>query len=128
MTTTGRHPGLPGALPGNLSQPKELVSPFALLLLAERPCHGYALAERLKALGFHWEGSGPLYPRLRQLEMAGLVRSNLMSGGSGPLRRMYDLTPTGRAALARYSRSIHALSRTLDRLLSQCTRPESVLH
>ena len=59
--------------PRSLSQPKELIAPFALLLLAERPCHGYALVERLKSFGFDWGGPGPLYNHLRQLESAGLV-------------------------------------------------------
>ena len=111
-----------------LSQPRELVSPFALLLLAEEPCHGYALAKRLKSFGFDWGGLGPLYNHLRQLEATGLVRSTLMPGAAGPLRRMYDLTPAGRDALAQYAPSIDALGRTLDRLLSQCHSHEPILY
>lgn len=114
--------------PRSLSQPKELIAPFALLLLAERPCHGYALVERLKSFGFDWGGPGPLYNHLRQLESAGLVRSTLMPGTAGPLRKMYEPTPAGLATLAPYSRGIDMLGHTVDRLLSQCSAPKSLLH
>lgn len=108
-------------------QPKGLVSPFALVLLAQSPSHGYALAAQLRSFGFDWAGPGPLYNHLRQLEAAGLVRSTLMPGASGPQRRTYELTPQGRAALERYARSIDALGRTLDRVLCKFRKPNASL-
>lgn len=109
----------------DVSQPKEMVSPFALVLLAQSPSHGYALAARLKSFGFDWGGPGPLYNHLRQLESAGLVRSTLKPGHSGPRRRTYEVTPRGRAALERYARSIDALARTLDRVLCEFREPST---
>lgn len=112
-------------LVNDVSQPKEMVSPFALVLLAQSPSHGYALVAQLKSFGFDWGGPGPLYNHLRQLESAGLVRSTLKPGDSGPRRRTYEVTPRGHAALGRYARSIDALARTLDRVLCEFREPST---
>lgn len=101
-----------------LQGPKELVSAFTLLLLADSASHGYALARRLRSLGFEWEGSGPIYNRLRELQRRSSVRSYLTPGDSGPLRRTYALTPMGYAELEAYDESIDVLRHTLVQLLS----------
>lgn len=82
-----------------MGRPRELLAPSLLLLLAESPGHGYELMERLRPLGFDWGGPGPIYRELRSLEDAGLVTSDWFVGQSGPGRRVYEITASGRESL-----------------------------
>jgi PadR family transcriptional regulator, regulatory protein PadR len=78
-----------------------------LLLLSEREGHGYDLLTRLAGLGMEEVDGGGLYRTLRALEAHGLVGSAWGLSERGPARRVYSLTPVGRAHLAR---TIHAMS------------------
>lgn len=76
------------------------MEPFVLVLLARGAVHGYAVVTELARLGIT-NGSvdvGQVYRTLRDLERAGQVRSDWMTG-SGPARREYELTDDGRRAL-----------------------------
>lgn len=75
--------------------PKNFLRPCLLLLLRERPSHGYDLHERLRPLGFNRDDPGRLYRALRSLENDGLVRSVWEKSSSGPDRRTYELTRAG---------------------------------
>lgn len=74
---------------------KMLRPPLLLLLLAEKPGHGYALAERLVDLGLPVPTLGSVYQDLRALERDGLVQSYWSPPASGPLPRVYELTEAG---------------------------------
>src|SRR5262245_65784898 len=72
-----------------------------LLLLAERPTHGYELLERLpELLGEERVDVGNLYRFLRALEQDGVVTSEWSAELPGPAKRTYALTDDGRARLA----------------------------
>lgn len=76
-----------------------------LLLLAvvsNGSAHGYHIARRLaEASGGAVElPEGTLYPALHRLESKGLLASSWAEVG-GRRRRVYELTPAGREALAR---------------------------
>ncbi len=96
------------------SHPRALLRPCLLLLLAERPGHGYDLVERLKPFGFDWGGPGPLYQTLRRLEEAGLVVSAWDASAAGPARRTYELTDEGWEALAGFADGLDRLSTRID--------------
>jgi PadR family transcriptional regulator PadR len=76
------------------------MAPFVLAILASGSAHGYAILGELRQLGIT-NGSvdvGQVYRTLRDLEVAGQVRSRWATG-TGPARRDYELTETGFAAL-----------------------------
>ena len=75
--------------------PLNFLRPCLLLLLREHPAHGYDLLERLRVLGFDRDDPGRLYRALRTLEKEGLVRSAWEPSGTGPDRRIYELTRPG---------------------------------
>lgn len=90
-----------------------------LAVLAQGPCHGYAIAREIErrssdALSL---GEGSLYPALRTLEGDGLVASAWEPQPSGPARRVYSLTDAGRAELARRARSWRDFVRSVDGVL-----------
>jgi DNA-binding PadR family transcriptional regulator len=91
-----------------------------LVLLAERPTHGYELLEALPALtGEERVDVGNLYRVLRGLEEEGLVRSEWSAELPGPAKRTYWLTDDGQAALAAWLDGLGALRVELDRFLDR---------
>lgn len=72
-----------------------------LASLENGPRHGYAVKEALRTgSGARFDlPTGTIYPALRRLEAAGLVRGTWTETG-GRRRRSYELTPSGRRRLA----------------------------
>lgn len=102
-----------------MGRPREFLTPCLLLLLAESPGHGYELMERLRPLGFDWNGPGPIYRELRSLEDAGLVTSDWFVGQAGPGRRVYEITPSGRGFLDRSMAGVACLQGLIDEYLAR---------
>ena len=91
-----------------------------LLLLRERPAHGYDLLERLPALtGEERVDVGNLYRVLRRLEEQGLVSSEWDETVPGPAKRTYELTDEGREALGRWAASLAETRDRIDRFLDR---------
>ena len=106
-----------------LRHPSGLIGPCILLLLAEKPGHGYALVDRLKEFGFTDGSTGSLYRELRRLEDAGLAHSYWEATQTrGPARRVYELTPAGRRALNGCADGAVELTHTLEDLLGRYRR------
>lgn len=102
----------------SLRHPAPLVAPCILLLLAERPNHGYELMDRLREFGFADGSSSTVYRELRRLEDCGFVCSTWEASQiRGPARRVYELTPSGRDTLAGCIEGASDLSRTLTRYM-----------
>ncbi len=96
------------------------VQPRVLLLLLQKPSHGYELMERL-AGGADLPGADPglLYRTLRQLERDGLVASSWDTEGSGPARRLYQVTDEGVEYLHAWAAKIRATRQALDQFLTE---------
>jgi PadR family transcriptional regulator PadR len=90
---------------------RSLLRPFLLLLVHERPGHGYELIERLGALGVPGVEPGHAYRVLRDLERAGLLRS--------------AWEPSGASELAEWVRRLEGLSRVLRSCVERWTRASS---
>ena len=76
--------------------------PVAVLqLLDARPMYGYELAEALtnKTEGVLAMGQSTLYPLLYNLEGKDLIRGEWTEADSGRKRKVYQVTPKGRAQL-----------------------------
>ena len=86
---------------------------FLLLELLRLPSYGYDLIRRLADYGFKRATEpGVVYKVLRSLEEAGAIRSKWTPQESGPARRYYQITDSGRELLRR--RTYH-LKRQMDR-------------
>ena len=86
---------------------ERFVEPSLLLLLRERPFHGYELIDRVPELA--GEGRvdvGNLYRLLRRLEEEGIVKSEWSADLPGPAKRTYELTPAGRRLLDRWAEAL----------------------
>jgi PadR family transcriptional regulator, regulatory protein PadR len=99
---------------------ERFVEPSLLLLLRERPLHGYELIERLPELA--GEGRvdvGNLYRLLRALEGEGLVSSEWSADLPGPAKRTYELTDEGRRLLDRWAEALRQAQRDLQGFLDR---------
>lgn len=96
-----------------------LVEPALLAFLNQEPQHGYALLERLDALGLGAINPSVIYRILRNYEEIGLVSSDWDKEESqGPPRRVYAITEEGRAAMQRAKGSLEATAKRIAELLA----------
>jgi DNA-binding PadR family transcriptional regulator len=91
-----------------LRQPRVLevtsiVRQHLLALLAKEPAHGYELKlalEQTFGAAYPSPNIGQVYVTLKRLEADGLVRSQDVAQTTRPNKRVYELTPVGRDAVA----------------------------
>ncbi|MGC1215573.1 MAG: helix-turn-helix transcriptional regulator [Micromonospora sp.] len=95
-----------------------LLHPFLLLLIFERPGHGYDLIDRLRAMGMPDVEPAQIYRVLRGLERDRSLVSVWETTGAGPARRCYELTAKGRNDL----RSWTVRLAQLDQVIGACLR------
>jgi PadR family transcriptional regulator, regulatory protein PadR len=98
---------------------ERFVEPSLLLLLRERPLHGYELLERIPELGEGRVDIGNLYRLLRRLEDEGLVRSEWSADLPGPAKRTYELTTQGRRLLDRWAEALVEAQGTITGFLKR---------
>ncbi|GAB3039936.1 PadR family transcriptional regulator [Oleiagrimonas citrea] len=103
---------------------KELASGTVSLVLlsvlaqAGEPMYGYQIAKRLEDSGGVLGGKqSTLYPVLRNLDAAGLLQSRIEPSVSGPPRRYYRITETGRAVLAAWTATWRDTRDSVDAVL-----------
>jgi PadR family transcriptional regulator len=94
--------------------------PALLLLLRERPTHGYELLEELPSFtGEARTDMGNLYRILRALEEDGLVTSHWEAGEPGPAKRTYELTGEGRRLLDEWAAALRRSRERIDAFLDR---------
>ena len=83
--------------PIDIQLKKGVLELCVLELLAQEDSYAYEIASRLtNGIGM---GEGTIYPLMRRMQSDGLVRTYLVESASGPSRKYYKLTATGRGAL-----------------------------
>jgi len=92
---------------------------LAVLAAADEPLYGYQIAKRLeqRADGALSGKQSALYPVLRNLSAAGLLKGQVEPSVSGPPRRYYRITPLGRAVFEEWSANWTATRRFVDSVL-----------
>jgi poly-beta-hydroxybutyrate-responsive repressor len=99
---------------------ERFIEPSLLLLLRERPLHGYELLERIPELGVEGRVDvGNLYRLLRALEEEGLVTSEWSADLPGPAKRTYELTAEGRRLLDRWAEALQRAEETIASFLKR---------
>jgi PadR family transcriptional regulator len=96
------------------------MQPSILLGLFLKSSYGYELIQNIQEFGFV-EGQAPpgmIYRHLRQLEEEGLVFSNWETKGTGPAKRMYNITDEGKEVLAIWIDYMKKQVRNLDHFIA----------
>jgi len=104
---------------------KELNGGTAALVLlgvldkAEKPMYGYQIAKKIETRTGDVDimKQGALYPVLRSLESIGLLESEVEPSVSGPPRRYYKITGSGRNTLVKWLEIWHQTSEFVDAIL-----------
>ena len=95
--------------------PRNLLVPYLLLALSYYRAHGYLLQQYLRTLGLFGVDITTIYRTLRQMEKQGLVDSAWDTDAQGPARRVYSLTPGGKAFLESWAAALGQYREILDR-------------
>jgi len=99
---------------------ERFTEPAILLLLRERPAHGYDLLERLPELtGEQRVEMGNLYRLLRGLEEEGLVSSEWDEDSPGPAKRRYVITEHGLHLLDQWVEALRSSQERTARFLDR---------
>jgi PadR family transcriptional regulator PadR len=101
---------------------ERFAEPAVLMLLRERPAHGYELLEQLPELTGERVDMGNLYRFLRLLEAEGIVRSQWDDDAPGPSKRIYELTSEGQALLDDWARALRDARGRIDTFLTSYER------
>lgn len=107
---------------GNLYR---FVEPVVLLLLKKKgQSYGYDLAGDLRkhALTDAEIERAALYRTLRNLEINGNVVSEWDTGGAGPARRVYRLTPEGEHHLEEWATVLAHVSKSMERFVKDARK------
>ena len=85
---------------------KGLLSFWILLLLYERPSYPYEMSAEVTKIsqGTISVDDNSIYRALNRFESVGIVKSELQQSNTGPQRRYYSLTPTGKGLLTEFTR------------------------
>jgi PadR family transcriptional regulator PadR len=97
------------------------LQPALLMGLYLKSSYGYELIQQIQRYGFI-EGQAPpgmIYRHLRQLEEDGLVSSEWETAGTGPAKRVYQITSDGEQVLRIWVEYMEGQARRLDDFVSQ---------
>lgn len=100
-----------------------------LLLLRQKPSHGYELIQRLNDADFKSgeADAATVYRNLRRLDKDGFIKSHWEVGESGPGRRQYELTPQGKELLKLWSQYLAQQKSRLENFLQSYDNYEKSL-
>jgi transcriptional regulator len=92
---------------------------LVLKTLALEPMHGYGIGVRLEQIskGVFQVNAGSLFPALRRLERAGLIRGEWRVTENNRRAKYYTLTAPGRATLKRETRDWEVQTTAIARIL-----------
>ena len=93
--------------------PKNFMTPWVLLVLKQWKLHGYLIMQQLNRMGFGDIDHATLYRELRRLEKEGFVNSEWETGGSGPARRVYNITDAGEEMLQGWTQVVNGYQKMI---------------
>ena len=102
------------------SQWLRAVLPLTVMhILRNGTAYGYDISTQIKTAGLGDIKGGTLYPLLGRLERNGLISAQWQPGKSGPGRKYYKLTDSGRKHLETQTQQWTVFTRTTSQLFAQ---------
>lgn len=97
------------------------VQPIILFLLAESPCHGYELMQKIAHTDL-WQDTPPdatgVYRVLRDMERRSLICSSVTADSkAGMGKRVFSITDEGRACMANWAGTLERYRRGIDQVI-----------
>jgi PadR family transcriptional regulator, regulatory protein PadR len=78
---------------------KGIMDGCVLAVIEKESVYGYELSKKLQEIGLDDVSEGTIYPVLLRLQKNGLIRGEMKPSESGPNRKYYYLTESGKEAL-----------------------------
>ena len=88
-----------------------------LAVIAKGETYGYEILSTLEQAGLDGVGDASVYGTLRRLEQAGSLESRLVASDSGPARKYYSVTASGRRQLERGTETWAHMNAALGKLV-----------
>jgi len=88
-----------------------------LAVIAQGETYGYEILSTLEHAGLDGVGDASVYGTLRRLEHAGHLTSRLEASDSGPARKYYSVTASGRRQLSQGTETWGRVSGVLAQLI-----------
>jgi PadR family transcriptional regulator PadR len=88
-----------------------------LATIAQRPCYGYEMVQRLAGQGLSLVSEGSIYPLLGRLQQRGYIEGYLVPSPDGPARKYYRLTPKGAAQLAQWQAEWESFAQAISQIV-----------
>jgi PadR family transcriptional regulator, regulatory protein PadR len=98
----------------------KLIQPAILAVLSEEPAHGYRIAEKIHEMPSFLQQKpdvSGVYRFLKTMESKGLVVSSWDTPDTGHAKRLYEITATGQACLARWVKTLDSYRTAVAALL-----------
>lgn len=92
---------------------------LTLAVCSAAPAHGYAIAAELRDAGVGDLADASLYPVLKRLSTDGLLVAEWETTETGPARKVYSMTPDGRAALEAHAAEWKHVRKAMDAVFAR---------
>ncbi|MCL4407902.1 MAG: helix-turn-helix transcriptional regulator [Thermotogae bacterium] len=102
----------------NIGMKMNPVFTIALLLIDQKPSHGYELVDRMEEFGISVKDQTFIYRILRMLEMNGLVESKWDTSDPGPAKHVYSITEDGKKNLKNLIQELKSSVEMYQKLIS----------
>jgi PadR family transcriptional regulator, regulatory protein PadR len=103
-----------------------LLELFVLNLLEHENLHGYELVKRVSGLEGMSVTEGTIYPLLSRMKQEGLLKTTYVESTTGPMRKTYQLTPTGRQCRREMNRIWKQVSAAVQQTAGRTSEKEGI--
>ena len=96
---------------------KGLIDMCLLAVIDDHPSYGYEMVRKLEERKLEIASDTSIYPVLKRLGRRGLIDSYLVDSDSGPARKYYRITHSGRETLSEWVRDWRTVRNGVDDVL-----------
>ncbi|CAG9620640.1 PadR family transcriptional regulator [Sutcliffiella rhizosphaerae] len=98
---------------------KGILDACVMAIVEEKAVYGYELSQLLQKVGLPDISEGTIYPVLLRLQKNGFIVGEMRPSASGPNRKYYFLTDSGKAELERISNEWMLIAGPVSQLLQR---------
>ncbi|MFD1031037.1 PadR family transcriptional regulator [Metaplanococcus flavidus] len=96
---------------------KGVLDACVMAVVEEEAVYGYELSQKLQTIGLPDISDGTIYPVLVRLQKNGFIRGEMRPSASGPNRKYYFLTDSGKEELRKISAEWEEIAVPVSELL-----------
>lgn len=98
---------------------KGVLDACVMAVVEAEPVYGYELSQKLQQIGLPDISDGTIYPVLLRLQKNGFIKGEMRPSASGPNRKYYFLTDSGKEELEEISEEWHQIAAPVSELLKR---------